>query len=120
MNDMEEAIFLAHPALLTHRPRTSGTAPLGVVLASYAFHAKVPLGAPFFLVAGTITHNLVRVRNAAAFSMEQHLSCVVKRLRLIGFSDPVAASNLKCNTVSYKVLRCTKEPSTSNYNLKSA
>jgi hypothetical protein len=31
-----------------------------------------------------------------------------------------AASNLKCNTVSYKVLRCTKEPSTSNYNLKSA
>jgi hypothetical protein len=31
-----------------------------------------------------------------------------------------AASNLKCNTVSYKVLRCTKELSTSNYNLKSA
>jgi hypothetical protein len=31
-----------------------------------------------------------------------------------------AASNLKSNTVSYKVLRCTKELSTSNSNLKSA
>jgi hypothetical protein len=36
------------------------------------------------------------------------------------FAFRLAASNLKCNTVSYKVLRCTKEPSTSNYNLKSA
>ncbi|REG48855.1 AcrB/AcrD/AcrF family protein [Paraburkholderia sp. BL6669N2] len=31
-----------------------------------------------------------------------------------------AVSNLKCNTVSYKVLRCTKELSTSNFNRKSA
>jgi hypothetical protein len=35
-------------------------------------------------------------------------------------SYPWAASNLKCNTVSYEVLRCTKELSTSNFNLKSA
>jgi 2-hydroxychromene-2-carboxylate isomerase len=32
----------------------------------------------------------------------------------------MAASNLKRNTVSYKVLRCTKELSTSNFNPKSA
>lgn len=62
---------------------------MGVVLASYAFHAKVRLGAPFFLAAGTITHDLVRVRNATAFSMEQRPSCVMKRRRLIGFSEPV-------------------------------
>ncbi|MDR5755217.1 MULTISPECIES: hypothetical protein [unclassified Caballeronia] len=39
-----------------------------------------------------------------------------RKIQTLPDHDP-AASNLKCNTISYKVLRCMKELRTSNFNL---